>query len=320
LTDQSVPPKILPRLIVLALAIAVGQLWAKRHLGWGSETPWIAALLFVLAYSDKVLDKVLSKDGKTALESQFRRAAEPILVGRLPMLAGAAALMLALLYSSVTVLPGSDLPAGGKLGARLITLDGTMEGKGDLESKQPVRFSPLRTSPFGRQYRLTVDGYLEETVTVYPIIGLNVTPDRDLRRSPSVLFRPSVAGLEALASEGTFTLAWRPADGSLQSLLPPQGGQPGSFLVGRAQPVPSTALASWRLELAAASVQEPTLSRMIQTWTRYRHVAPTTALVPGMALVAEVRSRVDKPVERAEVVLGSDALIDVPLLAVVNGG
>lgn len=319
--EQPAQPKILPRLIVLAVAVALGQLWARRHLGWGSETPWIAALLFVLTYSDKVLDKVLSKDNKAALETEFRKAAEPVLVGRFPMLVCAVALLLVLLYSSVTVIPGSDLPAGGgKLAARLATVDGVELDEQQLQSKTPARFLPSRTSPFGRAYRLTVEGYVPETVTVYPIVGLNVTPDRDLRRSPSVLFRPSIAGVEALASEGTFTLVWRPASGPPQSLMPPQSGHRGSFLVGRDQPVPATAGASWRLELTAATVQEPTLSRMIQAWTRYRHVAPTTPLAPGMALVAEIRSRVDKPVERAEVVLGSDALIDVPLLAASSGG
>lgn len=315
-------PSILPRLIVLAVAVALGQLWVKRHLGWGSETPWIAAVLFVLTYADKALDKVLSKDRKAALEEQFRKVAEPVLVGRFPMLMCGVAVLLALLYSSITMIPDNDGPAsGGKLSTRLATVDGAVLDEQQLQPKKSTRFVPLRTSPFGRPYRLTVDGYLPETVNVYPVIGLNVTPDRDLRRSPSVLFRPSLDGVQTLASEGTFTLVWRQTGGSPSvPLVPPQSGQRGSFLVGRDQPIPATASASWRLELTSAAVQDPILSRMIQAWSRYKHVVPTTQLAPGMALVAEIKSRTEKTVERAEVVLGTDALIDVPLLAVSGGG
>src|SRR5216684_1373914 len=186
-------PMLLPRLIVLAVAVALAQLWVSHHLGWGRDTPWIAGFLFVIAAAGKFLGWVLPKDKKESVEGQARRIIEPLLTGWFPMLICAVALVAALLLSSVTVMFGSDLAAvGNPVRARLSTVDGS-GGSDQLlgMEKAPVRFTWLRTTPFGRPYRLAVDGYVEEIVTVYPLIGLNVTPDRDLRRSPSVLFRPS---------------------------------------------------------------------------------------------------------------------------------
>jgi hypothetical protein len=315
-------PLRLPRLLVVAAVVALGQLWLTHHVGWGAETPWVAALLVLLTGIDWALGKALPDDRKKALDAAVRDRLVPLLTSGGAMMLCAAVVLAALVVSSLTVIPGGDIAAIGRsVTARLSTLEGTVVGErvvvGDSSG---ARFSWLRTSPFGHAYRLAVDGYLEETVTVYPLIGVRITPERDLRRSPSLLLRPPVAGVQSLASGGKLTIRRRSTDAAAVDLAPPQTGHTGSVLVGRAQPIPAANVMSWRLELSAARMDEAALSAMMVGWQQPRVVAPATPLAPGMAVTAEICSRAKLVVARAEVVLGTEALIDVPLLAVSGGG
>lgn len=318
------PSPLLLRLIVVAAVAALGQLWLRHHLGWGGDTPWIAAFVVFLSLLDTALGKLMGKDAKAALDAWLRVTLAPVFTGRLAMLACAVAILLALVFSSVTVLPGSDAAVTGtRLKARLFALDGKPMGEHVLASEKSIaRFPWLLTSPFGRPYRLAVDGYLDETLMVYPLTGSNISAERDLRRSPSVLFRPPADAVQVLASGGNFTVMWR-SPGGLKPLAPPQTGHEGSFLVGRAQSVPASTVTGWRLELAASNIGDPTLSQMLQNWSRFQVIKPTTPLAAGMQLVGEVRSpRSDLVVvvARAEVVLGTEPLMDVPMMLVVPPG
>src|SRR5207248_851364 len=136
---------------------------------------------------------------------------EPLFTGSLPLLVCGVAFVVALLLSSVTVLSGAESAGtSDPVTVRLSMMDGSASTDRRLglgTAKAPARFTWLRTTPFGQPYRLAVDGYVEQIVTVYPIIGLNVIVDRDLRRSPSVLFRPSIRGVQTLNSEGKLLIS-----------------------------------------------------------------------------------------------------------------
>lgn len=323
MTQPETTHKVLPRVIVLALVVALGQLWLNHHLGWGGDTPWIAGILFVATFADKFLAKVISKEEKEKLDTQLKQTLEPVLSGTLPMLLSAVAVIVALGFSSMIIIPGNDLASSGKsVKARLLTLDRTPVDVRDLGTeKAGARFRWLRTSPFGRPYRLAVDGYLEEVVAVYPIVGLKVIPDRDLRRSPTVLFRLQADAITSFASGGTFSVTWRIGTGPVKVLVPPQRGNEGSILVGRGQANSAVAVNTWRLELVSGGVEEPTLSKMILGWSRPRVVEPAIPPAPGMTLVAEIRSRTGKVVARSdEIELGTEAFVDVSLLTLPEGG
>jgi hypothetical protein len=308
------------KLLVVAFVAALGHFWVRRHLGIGGDTPWVAAVIAGLGVVDTVIGKLLSKSAKEAFDAKVRTALAQWLTGSLAMLICAALLVAALLLSSVTVVPGEDAADGrSQLTVRLVSLDGEPVAEATSgPDKAPARLTWLRTSPFGRGYRLTVDGYLEEPITVYPLIGSTIAPQRDLRRSPSVLFRPPIPAVQALASGGTFVVSWRRSGTAPARLFPPQKDHDGSFLVGRGQPMPPAMSGNWRLELSDANVVNPALSQMLRRWNHIRVIQPTVPLTPAMILVAEVRSRrvdLDDVIARAEVTLGTEQLIDVPLLA-----
>jgi hypothetical protein len=318
------PPASVPRrLLFVATVAALGELWIRRHVGWGWDTPWIASAVLFLTAVDAIVGKVVSKEVKESFDGSVRQRIGRALTGRVAMLACIGVILAALVLSSVTIIPGTETVGDGEhvVKAKLVSLAG--EEQPVMGDKSVARFRWLNTSPFGRPYRLSVEGYLDEPVVVYPLLGVTITPERDLKRSPSVLFRPPRAAVQSLASDGTFSVRLEKPAGPAEALVSAQHGQEGSFLVGRPQAISAALLAAWRLELGADNVVEPTLDQMLRKWSQFRLIQPERPLAPGMRLVAEVRSRrtdIVDVVARAEVVLGTDAFYDVPMIVVPPGG
>lgn len=297
------------RFIALVLLAAGVQLWVNHHLGLSSQTPWVALVLGTLSGALGLAARLLDEGEKKGLAEGARNVLRVLLHRGLLTWLWGIALVGALFVSSVMVIPGE---AGARGKAALRSVEGDLVGERDLAAGI-ARFVVL-TSPFGRPYRLTVHGFLEETVAVYPLAGLKLAPERDLRRSPSVLFRPPREGVQALRSQGTFTVALKRSGGD-QPLIPPQRGHAGSFLLGRAQAIPPTNVALWRLELEGGGATRALLAQMVLAWSRTRVIEPAVPLSPGMTLVAEISTPVGVVVSRTQVTLGSEPLTDVVLVA-----
>jgi len=180
---------------------------------------------------------------------------------------------------------------------------------------EPVRFE-VSTSPFGRPYRLKVPGYIQQIVEVHPLTGLLVVPERDLRVSPSVLFRPPPSALQELspASGGKFQIL-ELSGKTLQPLA--VSCQKSSFLFGREQEVPAGWPDLWKLELEVSgvtAVQSMTASTLLG-WHHYTPLQPPRDLTPETVLEARVISGGNAIMARARVRLRTEPLVDVPLVA-----
>jgi hypothetical protein len=301
------------RIVALIGLVVAGQLWVAHHLGVGLDTPWItlvvATVSSALPAGSWLLD---SRDKKKTTGSIRKRLRDRITWPLVASLYGMA-LLVAALFSSVTVLPPPAATASGsRLHVELRTADRKRLGTDDLGTAV-VRF-PVATTPFGRPVHLQVDGYLEQPVFVYPLLGVTVTPERDLRRSPTVLFRPPPIALMALESGGSFVVVAKQPAGD-QTIVSGQHQYRGSFLIGRATTIPVANYQMWALELEGASFGRPVIARTVTEWSRPKQIKPTAELAPGMRLVAEVRTRDDNIlVASADVTLGSESLIDVGML------
>jgi len=300
------------RFIALVLLAAGVQLWVNHHLGLSSQTPWIALALGTLSGVLGVAARLLDDGEQKGLAEAARKVLRFLLhPGLLTWLWGLA-LVGALFVASVMVIP--EAGATGK--ATLRSVDGAALGQRDL--KEGVARFVVLTSPFGRPYRLSVPGFLEETVAVYPFAGLKLTPERDLRRSPSVLFRPTRDGVEALRSRGSFTVVVKRPAGD-EALISPQQGHVGSFLLGRKQAIPPANVGLWRLELEGGGASPALLAQMVLSWSRKLDLESSQPLAPEMTLVAEVRTPANVVVSRGQVTLGSEPLTDVALTDVPPG-
>src|SRR2546425_7897561 len=73
---------LVPRLMMLALIVALAQLWVHHHLGWGGDTPWAAGIVFVVTFVEEFVGYLLPKEMKEALETQVKQKLLPALTGR----------------------------------------------------------------------------------------------------------------------------------------------------------------------------------------------------------------------------------------------
>jgi hypothetical protein len=184
-----------------------------------------------------------------------------------------------------------------------------------LRPGRPVRFLPVITSPFGREFRVDADGYLPASVTVYPLISRRVLLGRDLAAAPSVLFRPFEEGAVALLGRGVFRVTR--VRGIATEVVASDSGHAASFMLGRSRAVTDAMMGLWGLELDAIPVSGKPKAQLLMLWRRPRQLATPIKLAPNDRLVAEVLVR-GKVRARAEVTLSGSPLMDVLMQDVVS--
>jgi len=177
-----------------------------------------------------------------------------------------------------------------------------------------VRFV-VSTSPFGRPYRLRVTGFREQTLQVYPFSGVTISPERDLKISPSVLFRPPKSALVELDPKAGGVFLVQMGDGAKRATIAVDACHPTSFLVGQEQAVPPEWPEMWKLEtesLGFTDVDKDSASTRLQ-WKRFTLLAPKEELQPNMVLEARVITRAGVTIARARTTLREDNLADVSM-------
>lgn len=313
-TPPKPPPdvRLLSRMLAfLALLVAV-ELWLKHHLDLGRGTPWVGVALAVVSGLGWILDKGQME----GLVAWMRGRLHHWLGVKTVVLLWAIALWPLAFLSSVAVIPDRAVPAAA---VTVASVDGESTCQARLAGSAPVRCL-VSTSPLGRTFRVAVDGYVEQVVTVYPGPGVRLSPERDLRRSPAVLLRPPVYALRYL-EEGAYLTVSAVIDGRSEVLVQRESGHRGAFLVGRNQSIPGGSARGWKLDLEGEGHAPRVVAQTLREWSRPRVVVPARPLAPGMTVVAEVRTvardgRPERVVARAEVTLGSESLVDVGMLAV----
>ena len=307
---------LFPRAVAfIALAVFV-DLWLQHHLGWGIENPGLlGALATSAAAGAGLLDRLTGRDTSSVVWEAIRRPLGALVSRPVIVTMWLAAGVVLSSFSSIRVVLPDDA-------AGLPVLVGPVERSGEEGRERSCGEGSLRrclvpVGLFGRPYRVKVEGYVRETVIVPPLLGATLRSDRDLRPIPSVLVRPGPEGLQALASKGSIRFVLESSSGRRD--LDPIKQTAASFLIGRSRSIPMSLAAQWKMELegrddlgqpgAAAAVQQ-TLGR----WIKPVRVDAGWELEPGMRLTAIVLAGNGTEVERGEVVLGDEPLVDLPLL------
>jgi hypothetical protein len=228
--------------------------------------------------------------------------------------AGAMVAVVMATVSSVTV--RSDAP-GERVAISVGLFDSrTPPGADTLtRDKAVVRFFPILTSPFGRLYQVDADGYVATPVDVFPVLGRQMVLGRDLSAAPSVLFRPFVEGIAALADSAEFQVQ-RLTDGRWEKLaVAAPSGVASSFLVGRRKPISDAAMVVWALEATANGAPEPARAQFLVTWRNLKQLPIQGELRPRDCLLGEIRLHGNLK-ERALVQLSNDPFVDVLMRSV----
>jgi hypothetical protein len=312
------PTDWLNRVLALIPLAAMALLWSNHHLGTAAGYPGLfAALAAALPVALGLFDRLLDKASQESFATRWREAVARWLSWRAIVIGYLSAALVALAWSSLVVL-GDDAGATGPATVRLTPFDAPADAatRTLLPRGEPARFV-VTSSPFGRVFRLEVDGYVPQTVEVYPVLGRRISPARDLRRSPTVLLRLSQLALGSFQDQTggelviTRIVAGNAADNAAGEVVARTKQQRAAFLLGRAQRVPAGFSAGWRTELLARGVRDETLAaKHLVSWKEPAVLAPTVVLEPGMPLRAQLFNAAGNVVASSDFVLGNDELQD----------
>ena len=293
------------RALLLALLFVAVNVWTTHHLGWGLENPFgLAGFSAGVGLFIAFLEKWIS--GSDALKVKL--LAIPVWpVALLYLVCG----VIAITRSSLVVLNEPGRPPGKP---QLFRAGSNEEIPSRVAEDGLTRFV-LSTSPFGRAYRLRVPGFRQQAVQVYPLWGATISPERDLKLSPSVLYRPPRSALSELdpKSKGIFWVLLR--DGNSWKTIAADRCHPTSFLIGQEQAIPAEWPEMWKLEtesLGLGDIDKDSASMRLQ-WKRFTLLAPSEELQPDMVLEARVVSQGGTIVARARTTLRGDTLADVSM-------
>jgi hypothetical protein len=308
------PTDGLNRVLALIPLAALAVLWSNHHLGTAAGYPGLfAALAAALPVALGLFDRLLDKASQESFAARWREAVARWLSWRAIVIGYLSAALVALAWSSLVVL-GDDAGATSPASVRLTPFDAPDDAatRTLLPRGEPARFV-VTSSPFGRVFRLEVDGYVPETVEIYPVLGRRISPARDLRRSPTVLLRLSQLALGSFQDQtgGELVITRIMAGNPAGEVVARTKQQRAAFLLGRAQRVPAGFAAGWRIELLARGVRDETLAaKHLVSWKEPAVLAPSVVLEPGMPLRAQLFNAAGNVVASSDFILGNDELQD----------
>lgn len=301
------------RVILLALLLAAADLWALRHLGFGLEDPvgllgltgGLTVFSFVLDYFiDEAEQKKLARPFQQRLQKFLRRwiLATPTLVV-LYLLCGVAASM----FSSITVVGAAT---GDPVQVTIEALDdktaALAESVAATAATGPL---PFRANPFGRDLRISPQGYSAQTRTLYPLSGLTVSLD-DFAPLPTLLLRPDGETLSGVLNGALYIVWKRDAKGGCTELG--KGEIAAAAMVGVRRAIPSDLPTMWRLELQSKNVDDISSAKTLLAWQRAQPLATAQFIEAGDMLRVEVRQN-DNLVGFADYTVTNEPFQDVPL-------
>ena len=311
----AVDPGQARRVVAVLALLSLGGLWLQHHLGFDFKDLGIVALtgavwggigqLAQLFDEESGIGKLVDTVFKAPLRAGLLFLAQPV---ALYCSSGLLALMMVTL-SSVTI--RSDVP-GEHATISLATLDepGSPQTQTMSVDQPVVHFRPVLTSPFGRLYQLDADGYVPVQLSVFPFVGRQVLLGRDLRPSPSVLFRPFAEGAAALEDGAVFSVKRVRAGKEEQLVTESDSGSKSAFLLGRPKPISDAMMMFWNLEASASQAPEAVKAQLVILWRSPKQVTMRGELAPHDCLVAEIRLH-DKLKARGVAMLADEPFADV---------
>jgi hypothetical protein len=299
------------RAIALVPLVALALLWSNHHLGVGAGHPEAMGLVAAaLPVALGVVGKLLDKAEQDSLSAKLRNLVALNVTWFVVLILYLSMGAIALTWSSVLVVPDEGkgvgrvtLRAVESASAQVRTVEGRERG-------EPARFV-VASRPFGRSFSLHVDGFVPQVVDVYPIFGVRVRPNRDLRRTPSVLLRLSALAVGAWKDSGGAELRVLAVDANGAEQLITSTNEPAwAILLGRGQAIPTTLSADWRSELVVKGVTEPEQERHMREWRRPRQLPLQQTLDMDKKLRVQLVNARKVVVAQVEFFIGREELQD----------
>ncbi len=283
---------LLIRVVLLAVWVAMVDLWLARHFRSGVSANEISMLLGIplgSLWCVGIIDFLLGQEKRESFVDSIKNYARQFLRTHLKasvitvLYIGGA--LLAATYTTVTI----DATADGKKKYVLSSLafpDKSVTGETAVDK---VRDIHMWVNPFAPEYNLAIEGFLSSTIRVKPFFGTLVVPGRDLVATPTVLFRPDFTSNLILASGGWFQL-YQKTDVGFVMIGEEQGTH--AWYLGPRRNQPRELHSDWRLETTELGLGKQEVAILMRRW-RNPKLLETEAVGPNQILCALV-SNIDR--------------------------
>jgi hypothetical protein len=297
----------LGRLAVLGLLLFLIDSWCDRHFAVSllKEIPEHRSVVIISALF--VLLTFLGwKSAKKRAEESVRRYATLVLTT--PFLGGMV-LVFFTAASSISSLSIAGLAASEAINVK-VRAAGEKEGK-NFSAKGEITKQRLATNPFGKAYIVECEGYLPYSFDLYPWIGTRINLPDDLKLTPTVLVRVSLANHSQLdggrielrlAGEKNTTLGHYPTD-----------SHHASVLFGRHLALDSEFPHGWAHELRAVGADDRVVSEVYLMWRQPAAVPLKPPLQPGTKLIAEFLTAASQVEASSSFTVSSERMQDILL-------
>lgn len=312
--------RLVERSVVVVVMLVTLNFWLLRHRGTGLDgVASVSGGVALVTGAFGLLSLLQSINQQNASLKKLRSGLVWLLSYRNLAWAGLMLMTLLLTTSSVVVLNDfgdqDNLPV-----VSLTAVDGgSLKVIRELprEKDGAFRFF-LFTTPFGRPFRLKVDGYLPKNVEAFPVWGITLSARYDLRPAPTLLLRPVQLALRNLEDGGEIIVTRVSPKPEVR--LAQDKGHRSAFLLGEPRVIPAVMLENWRLELVAEGENEQGQARTLLEWKRptpleMQHVKD---LEPGMVLRVQVFARSGVLVAETYYEVGEQEFTDVSVLALIT--
>ena len=283
---------LLIRVVLLAVWVAMVDLWLARHFRSGVSANELLMLLGVplgSLWCVGVIDFLLGKEKRQSFVDSLREYGRRFLVthlkGGVIAVLYVGSVLLAATYTTVSI---DATPEGRKkyVLSSLAFSDKSVTGETAVDR---VRDIHMWVNPFAPEYRLSIDGFLAGNIRVKPFFGTLVVPGRDLVATPTVLFRPDFTSNTILASGGWFQLYQKTGEGFVK-IAEEQGTH--AWYLGPRRNQPGELHSDWRLEMAELGLGKKESAILMRRWRNPKSLK-TDPIGPNQILCALV-SNIDK--------------------------
>jgi len=301
---------MLVKVVLLALWLALVEAWLFKHFHSSLEIDDILILIglpFGSVWFTTLFDYLVDEDSQKSMKGRFKGMVMRLLNFRVIAMLYLIAFTATMVFATVSITPAKEIR---QRTLSLIPLGGTKASASAQTSLEKTVDLHLFINPFAIEYELTVTGYVPRVISVLPVVGTKIVPDRHLVRLPTVLFRPSRKGSELLASRGWFYL-YRKVDDQFVKLAEDQGNR--AWYTGPRRQQSNDLRNEWRLEAAAEKVDPTSLARMMLRWRNPKELGLERDIAENDVVCALITNIDKKILSGAVEIIGAEEYVDISL-------
>jgi len=293
-------------LLFLAIAVFLINIWANHHLNINGKS---LVLINIIPAIYGILTFLMSFGSDDEVKS-LRRKMRPVLFFFLKP--GVLTIIYLVFFSCGSTISSVTILADGMDEHIEISIipEGLENPKQSriINSPYDIAKMVLFTSPFGKSFYVNADGFIRESFELYPWIGKRIRLTKDLRPTPTLLFRlpgPSIRRYDG----GKFKILTKDDTISSRKI---NSQQSSSIMLGKYRRIGQEYKDDWNVSLLIDEVENPKRASILRAWGN-PIVLDSINLYPGESVQVLFFNNSNLLKSSADIVVLDDAFQDVLL-------